>query len=146
MKGGKKMKPRNLEEVKREVKGLRDSLGMPVDAKIRDLVIGLRRWGVKTSMSCQGHYDRHPYPWVMVDIESPNDLFNLVQILAIWWQGKNLGHPRGPESLSWVIEAGPKAVKIMPEDKRARNLEEMQNDAIEFGRYLQNLPEDYFKE
>lgn len=140
------MKARNLEEVKREVESLRDGLGMPVDAKIRDLVIGLRRWGVKTSMSCQGHghYDRHPYPWVMVDIESPDDLFNLVQILAIWWKDKDKGASREAGSLGWVIEAGPRAVKIFPEDKKSRTLKEMQEDAVAFGKFLQTLPDDYF--
>jgi len=48
------MKTRDLEEVRREVEEIKDESGK-VDKKIKPLVIGLRRWGVNTEFSCQGH-------------------------------------------------------------------------------------------
>ena len=136
------MKPRNLEEVKREVKSLRDSLGMPVDAKIKDLVIGLRRWGINTSMSCEGHLKEGlPYPWVEID---KADIARVIRILQLWWQGKDKNIPASVQP-RWVIKAFANVIRIMPEDKKSRSLEEMQEDAIAFGKFLQKLPDDYFE-
>ena len=48
------MKARNLAEVIREVEKIKDKDENKIERKIKPLVIGLQRWGIKTFMSCQG--------------------------------------------------------------------------------------------
>lgn len=135
------MKPRNLEEVKKEVDRLRDKLDLEIDEKIKDLVIGLRRWGIETTASCEGHSDGGlPYPWVDID---PTDLARIAKILPHWWFGKDKNLPASDQP-RWIIKPFAGVIRILPEDKRSRSLEEMQEDAIAFGKWLQQLPEDYF--
>jgi len=142
------MKPRNLEEVRKEVEELRDSQGEPIDPKIKDLVIGLRRWGIKTVRSCEGHsegdYSKeglpYPYPWVEID---KADIMDIIRILQHWWQGKDRNIPSTGQP-RWIIKAYAGVIKIIPEDKKSRTLKEMQEDAVAFGKFLQTLPDDYF--
>ncbi|MFQ6084458.1 MAG: hypothetical protein ACE5WD_14030 [Candidatus Aminicenantia bacterium] len=129
---------RDLEKIRREVKLIRDELGMPVDEAIKELVIGLHCCGIKTLSSCGGHLDRGlPYPWVRVPYEFAEKLARVVA-----WQNR----PRLPDGSSnkntWVIK--PKAnLTLMPEDK-SLSLKQLQRYATEFGLFLQLLPEDRF--
>lgn len=130
---------RNLKEVKKEVAQMRDSLGMGVDPKVKELVIGLRRWGINTLGSCQGHHNRaSSFPWVDVPIKQARLLAKIVS----WQNRPNL--PNGkPNVNTWVLRPGAN-IRLFP-DNRQRPLEEMQKDAIEFGLFLQNLPDDWDK-
>ncbi|MDB5160218.1 MAG: hypothetical protein JWO99_481 [Candidatus Saccharibacteria bacterium] len=57
------------------VHGLRDQLGMVVDAEIETTVVALRLLGYKTVMSCGGHVDRRTTgPYVTFESESTHDL------------------------------------------------------------------------
>jgi len=137
------MKPRNLEEVRKEVERIRDKMGMPIDPKIKELVIGLRRWRIETLGSCEGHLEEGlPYPWVDID---PKDILRVAKIIAHWWSGKENLHP-ATDQPRWVIKPFAGIIRIIPEDKKSRSLQEMQKDAIAFGRYLQQISKDYFKE
>ncbi|MDP2864370.1 MAG: hypothetical protein Q8N73_01780 [bacterium] len=126
------MKCRNLEEVRREVETIKDRLEEPIDSKIKDLVIGLRRWGIKTEASCQGHLLKGlPYPWVDVSWESTKDLAKLVGLRT------------------WVIKPFSTFVRLIPESKGERwnifKLLRLQRDTIAFGKFLQDIPDHYFK-
>jgi hypothetical protein len=81
---------RTYEESLSEVETLCDKLGMPIDEKIKPLVAALRMYGVKTTMSCEGHSDWGKlYPWVRFD---PADV-DLVGSIAL----------RGSDSDEWVL-------------------------------------------
>jgi len=129
---------KELTEVRREIEAINDSMGLPIDQKIKDLVIGLRRWGIETVMSCEGHENGLKYPWIDVDIGSVE---KLVEILGVWWKKESdCDQPR------WLIKSHAGGmVRIIPEDKRTRSLQEMQEDAKNFGRFLQEIPEGFFK-
>ncbi|MGH7241739.1 MAG: hypothetical protein ACREGB_05575 [Candidatus Saccharimonadales bacterium] len=61
------MKPRDLNEVSREVEAIADNLGMPIDEGIKAIVVALRVWQFPTDGSCEGHLpprEGYPYPWV----------------------------------------------------------------------------------
>ena len=87
------MKPKSLDKIKKEVDGMKDKLGKSVDTGIRDLVIGLRRWGINTSQSCEGHEDEgHPYPWVSIPYNQAEEISKLVG-----WQNRPV-LPNGKEN------------------------------------------------
>ena len=140
------MKPRDLIEVQKEVAAIRDRLGEPIDAKIKDLVVGLRRWGVKTTMSCQGHWRGMPFPWVTISQESSLILFEL---LAVWNAPNMPDRPnRGRDAWNqspWVVQPifGDE-LRVMPRQQGWWRLGGLQKDAIAFGKFLQNLPDDFF--
>jgi hypothetical protein len=57
------------------VRGLRDQLGMAVDAEIEETVVALRLLGYKTVTSCGGHLTRRTTgPYITFDSESTHDL------------------------------------------------------------------------
>lgn len=138
--GKEKLKPRDLTQVRAEVEQIKDRLGKEIDAKIRDLVIGLRRWGINTLGSCEGHQDALPYPWVDID---PKDIQKAAIILSHWWPGRDENRPAA-DVPRWVLKPFAGIVRIIPEDKHSRKLEEMQEEAMRFGKWLQELPDDYF--
>lgn len=118
---------------------LLQSLEKCLDFHVRDLVMGLWRWEIKTEMSCEGHLDHGaPFPWVDVPYSEAEHLARVVS-----WQNR-LILPDGSENKNtWVIR--PRAsLRLMPEN-RNRSLEEMREDAIEFGKFLQELPDDWDK-
>lgn len=134
-----KIKPRSLTEVSREVAHLTDKLGLLVDVKIVPLVIGLRRWGIQTISSCQGHADRgDSYPWVDVSVSQAVFLATM-----IGWQNRPKFLDGSDNRNTWVLRPQFQDVfRLIPENK-GRSLEELQNDAIEFGKFLQNLPDTW---
>ncbi len=131
------MTPRNLEEVRKEVEKIRDNFGKPVEGKIKPLVIGLRRWGIKTRQSCEGHLSRAlSYPWVSI---SKRQVSRVVKIMG---RHNGLRLPDGKKNRNiWVLRPGG-VLRLMPEEKN-RDLEGMQKDAIERGLFLQNLPDEW---
>jgi len=138
------MKTRDLEEVRREVEEIRDESGKKVDEKIKPLVIGLRRWGVNTEFSCQGHRrsksEALSFPSVII---SPKDYRKVRKLISAF--GKNSWILKKE---SWVNEKGAQfsQMKLLPRNKDHRKLVRMQKDAIEFSKFLQELPADWFKE
>lgn len=49
-----------------------DGIGYPIDKEIKDIVIALNVLGIKTTASCEGHFDHgYLYPWVELEIFSP---------------------------------------------------------------------------
>jgi len=139
------MRPRDLGRVCKEVEAMRDSCGEPVDKKIKDLVIGLGRWGVKTEASCQGHFFHgFPYPWIDILWESLEDLTRLIGLH--WWHLSEGGlkEPASGQS-SWVIKPiGGTSLRMMPEDKGRWKLRRLQKEAMGFGKFLQMIPSDFF--
>lgn len=133
------MKTRCLEEVKKEVGSFQDRLGKSIEPKIEDLVIGLRRWGIATKASCEGHKERGcSYPWVDVPAKEAVRLSKLVS-----WQNRPK-LPGGKDNLNiWVLRPGAD-IRLIPAN-RERPLEKMQEDAVEFGLFLQNLSDDWAK-
>lgn len=139
------MKPRNLKEVRKEVESMNDTRNIGVDGKIKDLVIGLRRWGIETTASCQGHpfpFWSPSYPWINVAPESLEDLVYLIG----WWNNPpdGRGSPTVVKSIWGIIPAGT-FLRIVPEGQRWWKLRRFQKEAMEFGRFLQQIPDDFFK-
>ena len=123
----------DVERIRKEVEAIEDKKGMPVDPKIKELVIGLRYWGVKIVMSCEGHRKRGlPYPWVRFKYESMEKL-----VKALYWQylSKN--------QIKWVIKIKGMPM-LIPEDKKEFTLKELQEGAVAFGKLLQKQPESKF--
>lgn len=128
------MEPRNIEEVRREVEETKDRLGKPVDQKIKELVIGLRVWGIYTEGSCEGHTDRRmPFPWVDVPYEQAEEAAKLVA-----WQNRPVLMNGEPNDNFWVIKPG-SALRIIPENLTGAPLERLQEQAREFGQFLQSM-------
>ena len=127
----------SVEQAREEVEGFRDNLGRAMDVKIRKMVIGLRRWGVKTTMSCEGHYFHgYQFPWVDIN---PESLPLAATLLMLNYRRKPRGKP------FWVIE--PMA------EPRIRTLKEgwlrlpyLKKEAERFGIFLQELPDSYLEE
>lgn len=138
------MRPRSLEEVRKEVEAMRDACEEPPDKKIKDLLIGLRRWGIKTEASCQGHFFHgFPYPWIDVSWES---LENLVHLVGLHWWNLSEGGEEEPASgkASWVIKPIGTFLRVIPEDKSRWKLRKLQKEAMDFGKFLQEIPENFF--
>ena len=133
---------RKLAEVIKEVENIEAGEENLIDSGIKDLVIGLRRWEIETEFSCEGHEDGLKYPWVDVN---PNSIENLVKVLGIWWRNKEDSVPACDQP-RWLIKSFSEIVMIFPEDKKIRSLEEMQEDAKSFGRFLQEIPDNFFEE
>lgn len=67
----KNQKIENWQTLEKEVDTWTDALGMPIDPKIKDIVIVLNLLGFKTEQSCQGHIDHgRAYPWVAFLVEN----------------------------------------------------------------------------
>lgn len=130
---------RSPEEVTQEVNELTDRLGKPIDGNIKDLVIGLRMFGIETIQSCEGHLGHGlPYPW----IDIPVDQVQLVGYLIV---RQNRPIKDGEKNKNrWVLLPKATFFRVQPEDK-SQPLEEMQQDAVEFGRYIQELANGYRK-
>ena len=132
-----KWEPRNLEEVMKEVEEIERKRKRRIDPKIKPLVRGLRRWGINTTMSCQGHYEKFPFPWVSIALK---DVDKLLKICG-WYNLQN--KPKGND-IRWVIfpmtfPSGEVSIRLVPRGKEP--LEKLQESAIEFGKCLQKLPE-----
>ena len=74
------LKKRDPTKIKREMKKI-NARGGFIDSKILDLVAGLNCWGVKTDMSCQGHKNAKPFPWVSF---AWKDMIRVAKILLEW--------------------------------------------------------------
>ncbi|PIR72918.1 MAG: hypothetical protein COV26_01295 [Candidatus Nealsonbacteria bacterium CG10_big_fil_rev_8_21_14_0_10_36_23] len=137
------MKTRDLEKVKAEVENIRDHSGK-VDEKIKPLVIGLREWGVKTISSCQGHKRSVSevllFPSIIIPSQDAKKVRNLISVFKknSWVLQRE----------TWVNSVGKRRItlRLVPWNKKRRKLNRMQKDAIEFGLFLQQLPDDFFKE
>ena len=145
---------RNIDEVKKEVEGLRDGTGKPIDELIKPLVIGLRMWGFQTQNSCQGHFKcllgylrkiwyriRRVYlswesyeclPWAQIVIKDPAEAIRLKKILAEW-QGNWILVDLHTEDNIWLLR--PKG--------RWWELRKKQREALNLGLFLQQLPTDF---
>ncbi|MBI4138077.1 MAG: hypothetical protein HY482_00585 [Candidatus Wildermuthbacteria bacterium] len=130
------MQARNLQEVTREVEGFRDALGHPMDLKIIPLVIGLQRWGVKTTMSCQGHPDALRFPWVMIEW---NSLPLACALVMQNYSDKLLSS----SNIVWVLEPWV-SPRIRTREQGLWKLPRLQQEAIALGVFLQTIPDDYF--
>ena len=64
------MRRKKLEEIGVGVDSIADKLGHPIDAGIRDALIGLKANGVETSGSCEGHDDHGAaLPWQILKLK-----------------------------------------------------------------------------
>jgi len=133
-------KRRSLEEIKEEVGNLRDKTGRSVEPYIKELVIGLWWCGIATESSCQGHSNRGPRcPWIDIPYYEAE---KLARVLS-WQNRPQLLNGRRDKNI-WVVQPG-LFVKLMPENRKLP-LRELQKRAIEFGLFLQNLPENWIQE
>jgi len=122
------LKKQNLEKVRKLVET--DS---EIDPKIKDLVMGLRVWGIETMRSCQGHENARLFPWVTIDFKDIRDAF---RILCEW---NYRLEPRKP--IIWVIDPmGEPMIRPLADN---HTLEKIQEDAIKLGTFLQDLPQDF---
>lgn len=119
---------KEVEEIERRTK-------RKIEPKIRVSVIALRRWGINTIFSCQGHRDRFPFPYIII---STKDVDKAIKLCG-WY---NLRDKRTRGDIDWVIlpmrfPSGDVSIRLVPRGKGT--LEELQESAIEFGEALQNL-------
>lgn len=136
-----KWEPRNLEEVMKEVEEFEIKRKRTIDPKIRDLIVGFWRCKIHTEMSCQGHHDGLPFPWVII---YPADVDKALLLCGLW----NIQKRPLCESIQWVVlsiilPSGKISIRLLPRCLSEENcpLEELQEDAIRFGKFLQELPE-----
>ncbi|GBD33878.1 hypothetical protein HRbin34_00179 [bacterium HR34] len=55
------------------VENLRDNLGMKIEENIKETVIMLNAYKIRTVQSCEGHFekDRQIGPWILIKPEEP---------------------------------------------------------------------------
>jgi hypothetical protein len=124
--------PVGLERARLEVEAI---AATGLDPVIRNLVIGLRRWGIRTTMSCQGHLNEGlPYPWVTFLFP---DIGKLARLIASW----NYGRGREAE-IKWVIRPAAVEAYLLPEEKE-KPLTVLQEEAEKLGHWLIELPDDW---
>lgn len=64
-------KQQDWAQISQSIEETTDTLGLPIDAGIKDVVIALNAVGLSTSSSCEGHLDwGRPYPWVEIEKEA----------------------------------------------------------------------------
>lgn len=127
------MKTRKLSEVRAEVEKIVDKKGLGIDPGIKDLVIGLRKFGVETEASCEGHRNwGEPFPWVDIpfkDVKKTSLLLN--RWFAKRWYAQRKKH-------DWIFNPyGDRWFRLEPYSKG--NLEKMQASAKELGKFLQRI-------
>lgn len=133
------MEVNNLRRVRKEVDEITDALGKPIEKGIRELVIGLKRWGIETEQSCEGHYRwGTPYPWVTIPFKEARKL-NLV----VAWQNRPVLENGKSNKNTWVIRPSV-FLELIPED-RGQSLKKLKARAAEFGFFLQKLPASWGK-
>src|SRR4029077_1610780 len=58
-----------------------DAIGYPIDREIKEIVVALNIMGIKTTASCEGHFDHGAlYPWVDLNFFSKEDQQLLIEI------------------------------------------------------------------
>lgn len=82
------MKPRSWQAATREVDKISKRSTTPVDRAIRDVVIGLRAFGLPTESSCIGHPGDWgaPYPWIQFFILPGGKRYALIRKKALYCQ------------------------------------------------------------
>ncbi|MGH7141309.1 MAG: hypothetical protein ACREGH_01580 [Minisyncoccia bacterium] len=124
---------KTFEEAFAEVEKITDRLGEPVDDKIKNLVAALLMFGIRTTMSCEGHRDRAAYPWVDVD---PADAIRLNRMVAI--QNRPTLDDGGENSNLWVVLPAGEYLWLVPWNVD-RPLEELQRGAEAFAERLRQF-------
>ena len=119
-----------------KVDQITDNLGEPVDGHIKPLVIGLMMRGIETCFSCEGHLDHgDPYPWVHVTVGK--NILLLMTLVAR--QNRPVLSSGAPNKNQWVLKPVLEdTLAIIPQNIN-RSLSDMQNDAKEFGVFLQQM-------
>lgn len=142
------MRKKNLvktqEEVERISKRWREAGKPPIDEKIKPLVVALRVWGIKTTLSDEGHnaegYHMR-FPYVMFRWKY---IVRVARILMEW----NYRTPKkidDPNEVFWEIEpsANPLIRPLVRPGEPVPSLEAFQQDAVKLGLWLQHLPPGY---
>lgn len=62
-----------LERTRKKVENIQDKLGKPVEEKIKETVVMLTAFDMRTTQSCEGHLEKERIqaPWVMILPEEP---------------------------------------------------------------------------
>lgn len=127
-----------------------------IDPKIRPLVMGLRKWRIETKMSCQGHEDRFPFPWIDISLQDTGKLlaicgwYNLKErpflekikwVILPWY---NIQKRLTLKKIRWAMlsmtwPSGEISIRLVPQGNAP--LRKLQESAIEFGKYLQEISE-----
>ncbi len=130
-----KLRKKNLEQVKMVIEKISD-IEPKIEPKIRDLVIGFQIWSFTTIMSCEGDLNGLPYPWLTIPFKYVKEA---ARILCEWNYCQGPTNPINP--VIWIIDPTAEP-RIRPLTEK-HSLKALQDDAIRFGRWLQNLPEDF---
>jgi hypothetical protein len=146
-----RLKPRDLAEVREEVDQIDKKMvrkdneckEVKIDKKIRDLIIGLRRWNIDTKESCEGHRIpggfRTRFPYVVCPKE------NEMLVRRILETYKN--------SDKWTIDdiKSDKNFVLQPKLLEGEDgliftprLSAYQKEVKLFGKWLQEIPDDFF--
>jgi|SRR3989339_256463 len=130
------LRKRSPLEIMKRMKKI-NSRGGCIDKRILGLVVGLNCWGIRTDMSCQGHKNsKKPYPWITIEWKY---LLMAARVL-LEWNYKTHKDLFNKKSIFWIINpmATPE-IKPLP----TLPLEDLQKDAIAFGKFLQKLPKNH---
>ncbi len=94
-------------KITKKVNSLKDALGMPIDSKIKQVVIGLNANGITTTSSCGGHKNRGVlFPWVMCSPVNGKPKYRFNHEKIIWEKiikkynivSKNIFWPKNKEA------------------------------------------------
>ncbi|MCX6737936.1 MAG: hypothetical protein NTY11_00760 [Candidatus Parcubacteria bacterium] len=64
---------KKLKDIRERIEGITDKLGKPIEQGIKETVVMLNAFDIKTSQSCEGHFeeDQKTAPWVLIHPEEP---------------------------------------------------------------------------
>lgn len=74
-----------VEEAYKRVNEITDNLGMPIDERIKNTLVGLLINNIETTGSCEGHKkDGEQFPWIDIETPEPDDWMSNSTSLETW--------------------------------------------------------------
>ena len=108
--------------------------------KIKPLVVAFLVWGVTVIDSFEGSPIIRPYhPWIDIDLKSWDIL---MELLSLDWCPE--GESKEKNQSGFVVMPFGKFLRVIPAWTNA-SLFAMQLTVTKFGKFLQDLPENYFE-
>jgi len=128
---------KELEEVMREVELIETRRKRKIEPRVKPLVTGLRRCRIKTIMSCEGHLDKFPFPWIDI---VPKDTFKVLLLCGAY----NVQRRPFSKEILWGIipllwPSGKVSIRLVPVGES--DLGKLQKSAVQFGEFLQTISE-----
>jgi len=127
------LKKRDFRETRKEVEEIKN-----LEEGVKELVIGLRMWGIYTVESCEGHLSegssRKPYPWVSIAL---SDLIRATHLLYAYSDYCYLNNI--PKKVTWVIEP---SISPIVRPAEIAPLKVLQEEVKKLGLFLREVSEN----